>query len=441
MVEKIINILEIVAKKRDGYELNEKEIFFFIDCVIKNKIKDYQTSAMLMAIFINGMSEKEVFDFTRAMINSGKVLDLSDIPGIKIDKHSTGGIGDTVTLIVAPWVASCGLPVIKMSGRGLGYTGGTIDKLNSINIKTNLSDKQAIGLAKKTGLAIIEQTDEIAVADKKIYELRDVTSTVESLPLIASSIMSKKIATGADGFVLDVKFGNGALIQDLNSALKLANIMILIGKKFKKKIVAIISDMNEPLGSHVGNLLEIQEAIMILKNQVNKNSLRLLKLSYEIASNMLILSGIINDKKSAYELLKNKLENFDAYKKFLDFTKNQSDEIFDYNKIIKKQAKYKLKIYSDKEGFVNKINARTIGQAAFELGAGRTKKSEIIDYEAGIIIKTKINDFIKKREILFEIFCNDNKKIDRAVDILKDAIVLSDKKIKKNKIIYKVIHG
>ncbi len=392
-----MNIIDIIDKKRKNIELSKEEIQFFIDGIINNTIKDYQTSALLMAITINGMSDSETINLTDSMLNSGDRIDLSSIGNIVVDKHSTGGVGDKTTLIVAPLVASLGISVAKMSGRGLGHTGGTIDKLESIEgFNTSMTLKDFIKQVKKINIALVGQMTDLAYADKILYSIRDVTGTVESIPLIASSIMSKKLASGADKIVIDVKVGKGALMKDVESATKLANLMIKIGTNYNKKVTCVLSNMEQPLGYAIGNSLEVKEAISILKG--SKEPKDLYDLIVKLSSLMVSLGKDINQNE-AKKLVKENLENGKAYEKFLEFVKAQKGDI---NKI-KDDCKV-FSIKSPSTGFIKSIDAYKLAEAVRSLGAGRYKKEDIIDYEVGIVLNKKKGDFILKDEELLKIY-------------------------------------
>ena len=396
-------ILDIINKKANNYELTKEELETIFIGYLKDEVKDYQMSAFLMAICINDMSDSEIFALTDIFIKSGEILDLSFIDSIKVDKHSTGGVGDKTTLIVAPLVASCNVPVIKMSGRGLGYTGGTIDKLESIpGFVVNLSEEEIKKQAKDIGIVITSQTKDLAPLDKKVYALRDVTATTNSIPLIASSIMSKKIAGGADKIVIDIKVGTGALIKTEEEAKRLSSLLIKIGAYYQKEVKTVISDMNRPLGHNIGNKLEVLEAIEVLKGNEQGE---LLDLSLELASKMVSLGKEISEKEAKKEVIKN-LENGKALNKFLEFVKYQHGDIDN----LEIDAKiYNLK--ANKSGVLKDINALAIAKLSESLGAGRKNKDDKIDYNAGVIIKKEIGDEIKEGDILASLYTNiDNKK-------------------------------
>ena len=396
-------ILDIISKKANKYELTKEELETIFMGYLNNKVKDYQMSAFLMAICINDMSDSEIFALTDIFINSGDILDLSFIDGIKVDKHSTGGVGDKTTLIVAPIVASCGVPVIKMSGRGLGYTGGTIDKLESIpGLKVDLTLEEIEKQANERGIVITSQTKDLAPLDKKIYALRDVTATTNSIPLIASSIMSKKIAGNADKIVIDIKVGNGALLKNMEDAKRLESLLIKIGTYYQKEVRTVISNMDRPLGHNIGNKLEVLEALDVLKGNVKGE---LLDLSLELASKMVSMGKEISEADAMKEV-KDNLENGKAFDKFLEFVKYQYGDIDSLNIDAKV---YNIK--ANKTGILKDINALSIAKLSESLGAGRKSKEDKIDYNAGIIIKKDIGDEIKEGDILATIYTNvDNKK-------------------------------
>lgn len=396
-------IVDIINKKRLGKELSYREIDKFFNGYLDGEIKDYQMSALLMAICINGMSDEEVFALTKVFIDSGDILEFDDIPGIKVDKHSTGGIGDKTTLIIAPIVASLGIPVIKMSGRGLGYTGGTIDKLESIKgYRIDLDDEDIVKQVKKIGVVVTGQTADLVPMDKAIYALRDVTGTVSSIPLIASSIMSKKIASGADKILIDIKVGNGALLTTKKDANELSRLMIEIGKIYKREVRTIISDMNIPLGTSIGNSLEVLEAIDILKGRETDNNLY--DLCIELASNMVSMGKGIELGDAIKEVV-DSLNRGHAYEKFLELVSAQGGKI-DSLKVSDKVKELK----ASKSGKIKSINALELGKLSMALGAGRTNKEEKIDYEVGIKLEKLVNESVKKGDVLARVYYN--KKFD-----------------------------
>ena len=391
-------ILDIINKKANNFELTKEELETIFMGYLKGEVKDYQMSAFLMAICINDMSDSEIFALTDIFIKSGDVLDLSFIDAIKVDKHSTGGVGDKTTLIIAPLVASLNVPVIKMSGRGLGYTGGTIDKLESIPGFTVVLTEEAIKKqAEDIGLVITSQTKDLAPLDKKVYALRDVTATTNSIPLIASSIMSKKIAGGADKIVIDIKVGNGALIKTKEDAERLSSLLIKIGTYYQKEVRTVISDMNRPLGHNIGNKLEVMEALDVLKGNTKG---KLLDLSLTLASKMVSLGKGISEDKAMVEVKEN-LQNGKALDKFLEFVKYQHGNI--------DELEINAKVYNikaNKNGTLKDINALNIAKLSEYLGAGRKSKDDNIDYNAGIVIKKEIGDEIKEGDILASLYTN-----------------------------------
>lgn len=397
-------ILDIINKKRLGEELSYKELDFFFNGYLNGTIADYQMSSLLMAICINGMTDEEIFALTKIFIDSGDVLDFSDIPGIKVDKHSTGGIGDKTTLVITPIVASLGIPVIKMSGRGLGYTGGTIDKLESIpGVRIDLSDKEIVKQVHDINLVVTGQTADLVPMDKVIYALRDVTATVSSIPLIASSIMSKKIAGGADKIIIDIKVGNGALIQNQKDAKKLSELMIKIGEVYNCEVRCIISDMNVPLGKCVGNSLEVLEAIDVLKcEEVNNN---FVDLCYDLATEMVSMGKNIS-KKEAFELVKESVRSGSAYNKFLEMVDYQKGDI---NKI--KVSKKTVEIKAKKSGVIESINALEVGKVSLALGAGKVSKSDSIDYTVGVVLNKLVGETVKKGDVIATLYVG-KKEVD-----------------------------
>lgn len=398
-------IVDIINKKRLGLELSYSELDFFFNGYLKGKVKDYQMSSLLMAICINGMTDEEIFALTKIFIDSGDVLDFSEIPGIKVDKHSTGGVGDKTTLIIAPIVASLGIPVVKMSGRGLGYTGGTIDKLESIKgFNIALSDNQVFNQVKKIGVVVTGQTADLAPMDKAIYALRDVTGTVSSIPLIASSIMSKKIAAGADKILIDIKVGNGALLQKKSDANKLSDLMKKIGKFYNREVRTIISDMNVPLGHAIGNSIEVMEAIKVLKGEETNNNL--VDLCIELATEMVSMGKNI-DRAVAYDEVVDSIKSGKAYNKFLELVKAQGGKIDSL-----RLSDDSIEIVATEAGIVKKINALELGKLSAKLGAGRVNKEDKIDYNVGIYLNKLVGDTVKKGDILATIYVNKNVKLD-----------------------------
>lgn len=396
-------ILDIINKKANNFELTKEELETIFMGYLKDEVKDYQMSAFLMAICINDMSDSEIFALTDIFIRSGEVLDLSFIDAIKVDKHSTGGVGDKTTLIVAPLVASCNVPIIKMSGRGLGYTGGTIDKLESIpGFTVDLTEEEIKRQAKEIGIVITSQTKDLAPLDKKVYALRDVTATTNSIPLIASSIMSKKIAGGADKIVIDIKVGNGALIKTEQEAERLSSLLIKIGSYHQKEVRTVIYNMDRPLGHNIGNKLEVLEAIEVLKN---KEKGHLLELSIDLATKMVSMGKEISESDAKKEVIEN-LETGKALNKFIEFVKYQGGDL---ESLTIESKVYNIK--ANKSGVLKDINALSIAKLSESLGAGRKNKEDNIDYNAGVIIKKEIGDEVKEGDILANLYTNiDNPK-------------------------------
>lgn len=407
-----MNFIYILRKKMEGIELSREEIAYIVDKFTKGEIPDYQMAIFLASVYFNGMNFEEIAHLTSAMMHSGEVLNLSSVSGIKVDKHSTGGVGDKVSLILAPLVASCGVVVPMISGRGLGHTGGTLDKLESIpGFRTALDAEEFIKILKQTGVAIIGQTEKIVPADKKLYALRDATNTVASIPLIASSIMSKKLTEGIDGLVLDVKTGNGAFMQKLKDAKLLARTMIEIGKRLNKKVVAVITDMNQPLGRTVGNALEVEESVSALKGDGGED---LMEVTYELGACMLLLAGKAKKKEDAKRVLKKKILTGEGLKKFKEMVESQSGDSSVTDGGSLQKAKYKIAVESEESGYVKTIDTLKIGSIACSLGAGRMKLNDRIDHSVGLTIEKKISKKVKKGELLAYIHTNDGKKGEEA---------------------------
>lgn len=421
-----MNIIDIIIKKKNKEELTEEEIQYVVNNFVSGEIKDYQMSSLLMAIVINGMTDNEVIFLTKYMMLSGSILDLSNLSNV-VDKHSTGGVGDKTTLIISPIVASLDCKVAKMSGRGLGYTGGTIDKLESIpGFNVNLTKEEFIKEIEDIGMAITSQTSDIALADKKIYALRDVTGTTESIPLIASSIMSKKIVSGSKNLVLDIKVGEGALIKNIEDARHLANLMIKIGKENNMKVICLLTNMNIPLGNNIGNSLEVLEALNTLYYVPNNN---LTNLCIELASYMVELGLNISYEESKQKVLE-VLNNKKAYNKLLEFVKYQNGDI---TKLPKSSNIYEVK--SEKEGYLTNLHSLEIAKLSSNLGSGRKTKEDKIDYSAGIIINKNINDKINIGDTILTLYTN--KELPQ---IDKDKLfVVSSMPNKNVKLIYEVI--
>ncbi|KDE41958.1 thymidine phosphorylase [Metamycoplasma hyosynoviae] len=406
-----MRINEIITKKAAKQELTKEEINFFIQEYVKNTIPDYQISALLMAIKLNGMTDTETANLTKAMMYSGEVLNWDFLNTTIVDKHSTGGVGDKVSIVLCPILAALGLTVAKMSGRGLGHTGGTLDKLESIEgFKISLSEEEFKDVVKSVGMAIVGQNEKLVPADKKLYALRDVTSTVDSIPLIASSIMSKKLATGSHCILLDVKCGNGAFMKNVEQAKALGNLMIAIGKKLNRKIAVEITNMDQPLGKAIGNKLEVLEAMDTLKGKGSKDFTEII---YSSASTLLMLGGKAKSEKEAKTLIDDVISSGKAYEKFLQWVSSQHGDI---KKLEDKNwfaPKYKLEVKSPKSGYLKIKSAINFGLAAMKLGAGRAKKEDSIDYEAGIYLNKTSNEHITEGEVLFTLYST--KQIDQNV--------------------------
>jgi len=433
-----MNTVELIKKKRDGQPFSTDEINFVVKQYTNSHIPDYQFSALLMAIFLKGMNPTETATLTYSMLNSGKIINLDFIKGYKVDKHSTGGVGDKTSLIIAPIVASAGVYVPMISGRGLGHTGGTLDKLESIpGFSTNLSLSKAKKVLNKCGTVLIGQTKEIAPADKLIYSLRDVTATVESIPLITASIMSKKLAEGIDGLVLDIKTGNGAFIKSYSDSINLTNSLINTAKSFDKEVIAFITDMNQPLGNYIGNWLEVYESILVLQGKIKND---LYALSIKLAGAMIYLGKKAESIYEGEKVAKQKIENGEAYKKFLEIVELQGGNVnYINNPDIYPKPKFVKKVRSVKRGFINEMNTYQIGMASLELGAGRLTKEDKIDPKAGIILYRKIGDYVKNGDIICELHSDYKTKIKSSERMIIDSIKFSIAKPTLQKLIKKII--
>lgn len=433
-----MRMYDLILKKKQGKELTKEEIYYMIEGFTKGDIPDYQMSAMTMAICFQGMSKRETVDLTLAMRDSGDVLNLDAIEGIKVDKHSTGGVGDKVSLVLTPMIAALGVPVAKMSGRGLGHTGGTIDKLESIEgFSTEMTEEAFIHNVNSIKIAIAGQTANLAPADKKLYALRDVTATVDQMSLIASSIMSKKLASGADAIVLDVKTGNGAFMQKEEDAVALAKAMVDIGKRAGKKTVALITDMDEPLGNAVGNALEVKEAIESLKGNGPADFMEVV---IGLGKQMLVLAGRAESEEIAEALLKETIDSRSAYKKFQEFVEAQGGNVEQIlHPDLLPKAKYVIPVLAETEGNVQRILAQEIGIACMMLGGGRETKESIIDPAVGIILNKKIGDGVKKGDVLAYIHANDREKAITAAAKIKAAYQMSTEKVARPVMIKQLI--
>ena len=434
-----MNPVELIRKKRNGKVFTRDEIGSLIQGYTKNKIPDYQFSALLMAIFLKGMTSEETAALTEAMLYSGKVINLASIKGAKVDKHSTGGVGDKTSLILAPVAAAAGINVPMISGRGLGHTGGTLDKLESIpGFRTNLSLTEYKKVIRKCGAVLIGQTKDIAPADKLIYSLRDVTATVESIPLITASIMSKKLAEGIDGLVLDVKTGSGAFMSKTSKAIELANSLINTAKAFNKKVIGFITDMNQPLGNYIGNWLEVYESVKVLKGESRGD---LLTLSINLSGAMIYLGGKASSIKEGVEISQSLIDNGKAFEKFREIVKAQNGKV-SYIENLDKYPKSKVveMVYFNKSGYIKEINTFGLGMAALELGAGRLRKEDKIEPKAGIIFYPKIGDKIKAGDLIAEIRCESPQKADLAKERLYNIVKTSASKVSRPKLIKKIIN-
>ncbi len=433
-----MRMYDIIKKKRDGYSLTTEEINYFVENYTNGSIPDYQASALLMAIYFNKMDKRETLDLTRAMINSGDTFDLSSINGIKVDKHSTGGVGDSVTLILGPMVAACGVPFVKMSGRGLGHTGGTLDKLESIKgFKVALSNEEFVRNTNDINISICSQTGNITPADKKLYALRDVTATVENLSLIAGSIMSKKLAIESDAIILDVKVGSGAFMKNIDDAIALAEEMVTIGNSYGRKTIAVVTNMDEPLGKAVGNALEVREAIETLKGEGPED---IFELCLVLGSKLLVLASKAKDEIEGRKLLIDAVDSGRAYEKLIELVEHQNGDVsYIKNPDLLPKAKYILEVKSVNEGYVKAINAEEIGKAALSLGAGRETIESQLDLSVGILLNKKVDDKVERDEVLAYIHANDLDKAKEVEKTLQDIFIIGDKNLEEKKLIYKEI--
>lgn len=431
---------DLIEKKRDGKNLTEDEIKYIVKEFASGNIPDYQMSALLMAIYLNGMNEEEILNLTMAMADSGERLDLNRIEGIKVDKHSTGGVGDKTTLIVGPIVAACGIPVAKMSGRGLGHTGGTIDKLESIpGYRTTIPTEQFIDNVNNIKISVVGQTVNLAPADKKIYALRDVTATVESIPLISSSIMSKKLASGADAIVLDVKTGSGAFMKKEEDAIALAEEMVKIGRGAGKKTIALVTDMNQPLGNAVGNSLEVVEALETLKGKGPED---LTHLSVELASYMIVAAGGCDNIDSARKMAADMISSGKALDKFRQLIAAQGGNenvIEDYS--LFPQASVVSEVKAEKSGYISSICTSQVGVASLLLGGGRETKESVIDLSVGIILSKKVGDRVEAGDTVATLYANDKDKLEMARDRLMASYEFSQNPVNNAELIKHIIVG
>ena len=425
-----MQMTDLIVKKRDGHELSTEEIRFMISNYTSGIIPDYQMSAMCMAILFKGMNDREILDLTLAMMHSGDVVDLSGIDGVKADKHSTGGVGDKTSLVLCPMVAACGMKIAKMSGRGLGHTGGTIDKLESFpGFSTALSRREFINSVNKNGIAIIGQTGNICPADKLLYALRDVTGTVPSIPLIASSIMSKKLAAGADVIVLDVKCGSGAFMKTEADAVRLAETMVRLGTMAGRKCSALITDMDQPLGHSIGNIIEVREAVSVLRGRDEGD---LLEVCLALGSEMLVLGGFADDRAEAGKMLMRTVRDGSALEKLADMVEAQGGKReYVYNTDLLPNAAVELKAVAEKSGYIRFIDAEKIGLASMHLGGGRVTKESAIDATVGVFLHKKVGDKVGFGEVLAQVFGSDYEKTESARREIVSAYVISDEPVEK----------
>ncbi len=430
----MMRMVDIIEKKRDNFTLSRKEINYFIEGYVNSSIPDYQVSALLMAIYYNGMTDEEATHLTEAILKSGDTIDLSGIDGKKVDKHSTGGVGDKTTLVLGPLVASCGAKVAKLSGRGLGHTGGTLDKLESIEgFNINLASEQFVKQVNDINIAVAGQTAKLAPADKMLYALRDVTGTVPSIPLIASSIMSKKLASGADVIVLDVKIGEGAFMKTIEDARKLSKLMVKIGTNFDRKVVAFITDMSEPLGFAVGNKLEVLEAIRTLQGNGPDD---LQNLCIEIGSYLVHNSGITETIKEARKMIQKKITSLEASDKFKELIEAQGGKVPDLNDYIHTNGIIAVK--SEQAGYVKSLNALDIGLSAMRLGAGRETKDDTIDMDVGIVLNKKVGDKVEADEVLAYVY-NNKADITEEIKTILGAFTITENVVEKKPLILEII--
>lgn len=432
-----MNPIEIIIKKRNKKTLTNEEIEFFVQRYLSGEIPDYQMSAFLMTIFLNGMNNDETVALTRVMLNSGVVLDLSNINGIKVDKHSTGGVGDKTSLVIAPIAAAAGVIVPMISGRSLGHTGGTLDKLESIpRFRTDLTIKEFISNLEKIGVALIGQTKEIAPADKRIYALRDVTGTVESIPLICSSIMSKKLAEGINGLVLDVKTGSGAFMKTLEDAEILAKSLKDISESFGVKTIAYITDMNQPLGNYVGNWLEVVESVKILRNEIHNE---LTQLCHILAGTMIFLGGKASTIDEGKQVSQEMVSSGKAYEKFLEIVKEQNGDVTFIEDLEKyPNSKHRIPILANKNGFISEFNTYEKGMLGIELGAGRLKTTDSIDPKAGFIFYKKLGDEVRKGDLIAEIF-TDKEELNYFEKKFYSLILIDENRPNEYPLVYKML--
>ena len=434
-----MRMVDLIIKKRQGFELTDEEIRFWIEGYTKGDIPDYQSSAMQMAIVFQGMNNREIATLTDAMLHSGEIMDLSNIKGVKVDKHSTGGVGDKTSLVLGPMVAACGATLAKMSGRGLGHTGGTLDKLESIpGVTIAISGKRFVDQVNEIGCAIVGQTGSLVPADKKMYALRDVTGTVESIPLIASSVMSKKLASGSDVILLDVTVGDGAFMKNVEDARKLAYIMVDIGKRLGRNTKAVLSNMSEPLGLAVGNSLEVKEAIAALQGHGPED---LMELCYTTGSIMLVQANCFKTLSEANKALHIAIDTGAAFEKFVKMVKAQGGDIeYILHPELFEKAKVSIPVYAEKDGYIKSLNALTIGVSSMKLGGGRETLDDVIDMSAGILLNKKVGDCVKQGELLATLFTNKPREEYEPIALdVKNTFEIVDEFVPHQKVILEVI--
>ena len=430
---------DVILKKRNGNPLTEEELNFMVGGYVRGEIPDYQVAAFLMAVYFQGMTDRETSDLTMLMAHSGDMVDLSPIPGIKVDKHSTGGVGDTTTLVLAPLVAAAGLPVAKMSGRGLGHTGGTLDKLESIpGMTVSLTREEFLSQVNDIGVAVIGQTSDLVPADRKMYALRDITATIDSIPLIAASIMSKKIASGSDAILLDVKVGNGAFMKNLEDARRLARVMVNIGGLVNRNTAALITDMSQPLGTHIGNALEVKEAVEILKGE-HKGS-ALYEVSLSLGAYLLYMGGAAatpEEGRAKVEVLLESGKGAEKLEKLISAQKGDPRVVSDLTLL--PQAGHQLEILARRSGFVTGFNTEGIGHCALLLGAGRRKKSDPVDPSVGLVLKKRVGDRVERNEPLATIYANDPSRAREASDYFTRSVTIGMDQIPSETLIHDII--
>ena len=434
-----MRMVDLIIKKRQGFELTDEEIRFWIEGYTKGDIPDYQSSAMQMAIVFQGMNNREIATLTDAMLHSGEIMDLSNIKGVKVDKHSTGGVGDKTSLVLGPMVAACGATLAKMSGRGLGHTGGTLDKLESIpGVTVAISGKRFVDQVNEIGCAIVGQTGSLVPADKKMYALRDVTGTVESIPLIASSVMSKKLASGSDVILLDVTVGDGAFMKNVEDARKLAHIMVDIGKRLGRNTKAVLSNMSEPLGLAVGNSLEVKEAIAALQGHGPED---LMELCYTTGSIMLVQANCFKTLSEANKALHIAIDTGAAFEKFVKMVKAQGGDIeYILHPELFEKARVSIPVYAEKDGYIKSLNALTIGVSSMKLGGGRETLDDVIDMSAGILLNKKVGDCVKQGELLATLFTNKPREEYEPIALdVKNTFEIVDEFVPHQKVILEVI--